>query len=486
MNDLNNSIKENILMLKELFKESADLTIREMNLISSNSVSAALITIEGMCNKEVTASSILTPLTTYDFKNLQGEKVIDEIVLSVLASGEIIEMNTLDELISFATSGFAVIMVDGTTKTLAVGAQGYSYRSVSEPESEVVQRGSREGFTEPLRVNMSLIRRRIKSPDLVFETITTGKTSRTHLMICYLQKSVSPKLLKKVRSRLEKCDLDTVFASGYLSEYLEDEWPKSIFSGIGISERPDTVCGKLTEGRIAVLIDGTPAVIVVPHLFVEEFQGVDDYSNRPYYAAFIRILKYISFFVSVFLPGIYTALAQFHPEYFPTWILIKTSESLAQTPLPVTLEVILMAFIYEIMKEAGLRIPKSLGHAVSIVGALVIGDSAVSAGIISSSTLMVVATAAICSYVTSQLYPPIMILRFIYIIVGGLLGLWGILLTTIVVLVNMSAKTSLGIPYLSSLAPFSRNSMRDVFIRAPWKILSKRTIKIQNFPESED
>lgn len=163
---------------------------------------------------------------------------------------------------------------------------------------------------------------------------------------------------------------------------------------------------------MAILIDGTPSVIIIPHLFAEEFQSVDDYSNRPYYAAFIRILKYISFLIAVFLPGIYTAFAQFHPEYFPTGLLVKTSDSLSQTPLPVTLEVILITFIYEVMREAGLRIPKPLGHAVSIVGALVIGESAVSAGIISSSTLMVVATAAICSYVTFALYPPIMVLRF--------------------------------------------------------------------------
>ncbi len=468
-----------------MFADSADLTIREIILKGESKIFSAIVTVEGLCDKEIIATSILNPLLAYDFKEKHGSKAVDEILSKVLTSAEIVEIHTMDEVISFATSGFVVIMLDKTTNMLAVGAQGYSFRGVSEPESEVVQRGAREGFTEPLRVNMSLIRRRIKSPDLVFETFTAGKRSKTNMMICYLQRSVSKPLLKKVRKRLQSCDLDTVFASGYLTEYLEDEGQKSIFSGVGISERPDTVCGKLTEGRIAVLVDGTPAVIIIPHLFVEEFQGVDDYSNRPYYATFVRILKYISFFTAVFLPGLYTALAQFHPEYFPTWILIKTSESLAQTPLPVTLEVILITFVYEIMKEAGLRIPKSLGHAVSIVGALVIGESAVSAGIISSSTLMVVATAAICSYVTSPLYPPIMILRFVYIVIGGLLGLWGILLATIVVLINMCAKTSLGIPYLSSLAPFSAKSMRDVFVRAPWKKLSKRTIKIQNFPETE-
>lgn len=480
------SLTKNIKTLKEMFANSADFTVREMTLNSENSVSSAIITIEGMCSKEVTAISVIDPILSYDFVEKTPDEIIDEIKLSVLTSSEIVEFQTMEEAVMFSTSGFAVLAVDGTQRMLAIGAQGFSFRSVNEPESEVVQRGSREGFTEPLRINMTLIRRRIKSPDLVFETITVGSESKTQLMLCYLQKSVAPEMLSKVRQRLENCNLSTLLASGYLSEYLEDKNSKSIFSGVGISERPDTVCGKLTEGRIAILIDGTPAVIIIPHLFVEEFQSVDDYSNRPYYATFIRILKYISFFIAVILPGLYTAFAQFHPDYFPTGLLIKTSESLAQTPLPVTLEVILITFVYEIMREAGLRIPKPLGHAVSIVGALVIGESAVSAGIISSSTLMVVATAAICSYVTSPLYPPITVLRFAYVIVGGTLGLWGIVLATCVVLINMCAKTSLGVPYMSSLAPFSLRSMRDVFVRADWKRLSKRTIKVQKFPETED
>ena len=176
----------------------------------------------------------------------------------------------------------------------------------------------------------------------------------------------------------------------------------------------------------------------------------------------------------------------FHPEYFPDELLVKTAESISQTPLPVILEVLLINFVYEIMREAGLRIPKPLGHAVSIVGALVIGESAVSAGIISSSTLMVVATAAICSYVTSALYSPITLLRFIFIVSGGLLGLWGIVLTSAVVLINMCSKTSFGVPYMSSIAPFSFRSMRDVFIRANWKYLNRKPIKVQKFPETEE
>lgn len=472
--------------LKAMFGNSADLSVREVTLNSGHEIKALIITMEGMVDKEGLAQSAINPLMAYNFKRQTSAEVFDTVLYSVLASSDVTAFDGIDKLISFITSGFTVIAIDGAQRLIAIGAQGFAFRGVSEPESEVVQRGAREGFTEPLRVNMSLIRRRIKDPNLVFEQVTVGEKSKTQLMLCYLKSAASPKLLNKLRMRLNSCDLETVLAAGYLTEYLEDPHTSHLFSGVGISERPDTVCGKLTEGRIAIIVDGTPAVIIVPRLFVEEFQGVDDYSNRTYYAAFVRALKYFSFFISVFLPALYTALAQFHPEYFPTWILIKTADSLSRTPLPVMFEVLLITVVYEIMKEAGLRIPKSLGHAVSIVGALVIGESAVSAGIISSSTLMVVATAAICSYVTSPLYPPITMLRFVLVIVGGVLGLWGIVLATALILISMCSKTSLGVPYLSALSPFSLRSMRDVFVRVGWKSLSKHTIKVQNFAETEE
>ena len=482
---MNYSINEIKLSLQSQFDNSADLNVRVFTLKSALKIQAAVITMEGLVDKEQLSQSVLNPLLTFDYGARDSAAVSATAYSSVMASSDVIKLSSADEIVTYITSGFAVLMIDGAEELYAVGVQGYSFRGVSEPESEVVQRGSREGFTEPLRVNMSMIRRRMKTPDLKFEQMTVGTDSKTQLMICYLQSQVSLDLLNKLKNRLSGCNLETVLASGYLSDYLEDNGSGSLFSGVGISERPDTVCGKLTEGRIAIIVDGTPAVMIVPHLFVEEFQSVDDYSNRTYYAAFIRLMKYLSFFVSVFLPGLYVALAQFHPEYFPTWLLINTSESLAQTPFPVTAEVLAITVVYEIMKEAGLRIPKSLGHAVSIVGALVIGDSAVNAGIISASTLMVVATAAICGYVTSPLYPPIMMLRLLFIVVGGFTGLWGITLATAVVLIGMCAKTSLGVPYLSSLSPFSLRRMRDVFIRAGWRQLSKHTIRVQKFPETE-
>lgn len=476
------SLKDNLKYLKKKFNNSADFTVRNITLISPKSTTAAVITMEGMCNKEGLAITVINPLISEAYSQFDSDEIFDFVCSSVLSASEMVEINSFEEVQTFIMSGFAVIAIDGCERMAAIGIQGFSFRSVSEPETEVVQRGSREGFVEPLRINMTLIRRRMKNPDMVFETMTVGEISQTQLCLCYLQSSVSSDILKVLKKRLKDCDLPTVISAGYLVSYLEDKHSKSLLSGIGVSERPDTVCGKITEGRVAVLVDGTPSVLIIPHLFVEDFQSIDDYSNRPYYASFTRILKYLSFFVSIYLPSLYVAFAAYHPEYFPTQLLKNVISSVYQTPLPLVLEVLLIHFIYEIMREAGLRIPKPLGHAVGIVGALVIGESAVSAGIIGSPTLMVVAISAICGYVIPTLNPTITIFRFTLIVIGGIFGVWGIALASCMLLVNMCAKTSFGVPYLSPIAPFGKSSMRDVFIRCDWRILSKKQNMVQNMP----
>ena len=259
-----------------------------------------------------------------------------------------------------------------------------------------------------------------------------------------------------------------------------------MFSGVGVTERPDSVCGKISEGRIAVLIDGTPSVLIVPYLFVENFQTLDDYSNRAYFATLTRILKYIAFFVAVFTPGVYVAVAGYNPELFPQGILNKVAASVAQTPFSVFTEVLIIHFIYEIMREAGLRLPRPLGHAVSIVGALVLGETAVNSGLIGAPTLMVVALTAISSYVIPDLYPAVAVLRIAFIIAGGIGGLWGITLLFCAALVNMCGKTSFGVPYMAPLSPFSLLGMRDSIIRVGWRTLAKRNNLVQNQKGSKD
>lgn len=475
---LNSSLNINLNNLKNTFQNSADLNVHEMSL---SNINAAVITIEGMVNKDILALGVIKPLFKFNFTGTPKE-CFDNIKSKILYTAELVDIKTVEMLEKFIMSGFAVIAIDGYNEMIAIGIQGFSFRSVSEPESDVVQRGSKEGFVEALRINMSLIRRRIKNPKLKFETMTVGKVSKTDICLCYLTDAASKKILNKLRQRISKIDLNTVLASGYLVPFLEERGDFSFFSGVGVSERPDTVCGKISEGRIAILVDGAPSALIVPYLFVEYFQTLDDYSNRAYFATFTRWLKYIAFFISFLLPGIYVALGTFHPEMFPTLLLNKIAGSIGNTPLSLMAETILIHFVYEIMREAGLRMPQPLGYAVSIVGGLVVGETAVNSGLIGAPTLMVVAITAICSYVIPNLYAPSAILRLIFTLGGGILGIWGVSLLFCMVLVNICGKNSFDIPYTSPVSPFSAVAMRDVIVRAGWKILSKKTEKVQNLP----
>lgn len=477
---LNDSLKSNLEYIKRQFHNSADLTIHEMKL---SGINAAVISIDNMVSKDIMTLAIIKPLFSYNF-TAAPEQCINSIQNEVLHTDDITEITTFEELFKFIMSGFAVICVDGCPKMLSVGIQGYKSRGISEPESDIVQRGSREGFVEPLRTNMTMLRRRIKNPNLNFEIITVGKLSKTEICLCYLTDVASPKIIGKLKERINKIDVQTVLAAGYIVPYLEEKGSASPFSGVGITERPDTVCGKITEGRIAILIDGVPSALIVPYLFAEYFQTLDDYANRPYFAAFTRWLKYAAFFISMLLPGIYAALGTFNPEMFPTLMLNKIAGSIGDTPLSLMAETLLIQFVYEIMREAGLRMPQPLGYAVSIVGGLVVGDTAINAGLIAAPTLMVVAVTSICSYVIPNLYAPVAILRILFTIAGGLWGIWGVSAIFCAVFINICGKNSFGIPYTSPVTPIGSSAMRDVFFRAGWKTLSKENEIIQNMPGS--
>ena len=475
------SLNDNIAYIKNSFSSADDLTVHEMILKGAR---AAVISIDNMINKEILAQGILRPVYSHRFFG-SPEKCLEDIEYKLLYTDDITEITTFEELYKFIMSGFAVIAVDGCSKMLSIGIQGYRTRGISEPESDIIQRGSKEGFVEALRTNITLIRRRIKNTELKFEILTAGEISSTELCICYLENTVSPCILDELKKRIRKIDLDTILAAGYIVPYLEDKGTASPFRSVGITERPDTLCGKITEGRIGILIDGVPSALIVPYLFAEYFQTLDDYSNRPYFAVFTRLIKFAAFFISILLPGIYTSLGTFDPEMFPTLTLNKIAVSIAGTPLSLMAETILILLVYEIMRESGLRMPQPLGYAVSIVGGLVIGDAAINAGLIGAPTLMVVAVSAICSYTIPNLYAPAAILRIIFTVAGGITGIWGIAAVFCVVFINVCAKTSFGIPYTAPITPPGASMLRDVFIRAGWKTLSQKNEKIQDMPGAE-
>ena len=474
------SLSENVLLFHQAFDASMDFVLREFEITGTK---AALITIDGLVNKQTIAQSILNPILGAVTMQTDGASKFRYIRDHALATVEQLQLVDFADALDKLMAGFALLLIDGSAEILAFGVQGFDFRSVSEPENEATQRGSKEGFVEPYQVNASMIRRRLRTPNLKFERMVIGSESNTAIALCYLRGVVSEVLLQKIRTNIHKIDLKTVFASGYLSPFLEKG---GIFNDVGYTERPDTVCGKIAEGRVAIIVDGTPNVLILPYLFIENFQSFDDYINRPYFATFTRWLKYFSFFLSMFLPGFYVAAVSFHPELIPETLLQKIVIAEASTPLPVLAEALLVTVLYEIMREAGLRVQKPLGHAVSIVGGLVIGESAVNAGIVGSLTLMVVALAALASYATPKLYEAAGAMRVLFLLLGGFFGMWGITLAFCAVLLSVCGKSVYGVPFTAPLSPFRLSAMRDVLIRANWKTLSKHSARVQNMPGTED
>lgn len=474
---LTDNLLDNIINIREKYSNSSDFVMREINITPNNKIS--LLISEGMVNISTVSEMICEPLLKRKFtKDTKPVDIYNFITNKSLLAMDLKDIYSCEEVFNFIMSGFVVILIDGMNIGLALGAQGFQFRSISEPSSEVNERGSREGFTEPIRINLTMIRRRIKSPDLKFEMFSMGSVSKTSVCMVYMKNSVSKKLLRDIRHRLRQVKLDVILESGYIQPFLEGK-PLSLFSDVGTTERPDTVCAKINEGRVVVLVDGTPFALVVPYMFNENFQSIDDYCHRPYYATFIRFLKYTAFAISILLPALYVAMGTFHPELLPYSLLFNIAASQLTTPFPLMIEALIIHLIYEVMREAGLRLPRPVGHAVSIVGALVIGDAAVTAGLIGSPMVMIVAVTAISSFVVPSLYESVVVLRLGFIIIGGTFGLFGIVLGILLVLNNMCSLSSYGVPYMAPVSPFSFKALGDIFSRISWKKLQDKKNVIQ-------
>lgn len=480
MTVLSKSLEANKQYFQKQFENAMDFMARDMELAGTK---ALLIGLDGLVSKQNITLSILNPLMELGQSLGQentAEGKLRRIEEKVLGSMEQKRENRLDQLLVLLMSGFAVFCLEGCPEAIVFGVQGFDSRGPEEPDSEVMLRGAKDGFTESYQNNISMIRRRMKTTALKFEKAEVGAESRTPLAICYLEGVASPEIVEQIRRKLTSCPLRTVMGAGYLTGFLERG---GLFSGVGLTERPDVVCGKLEEGRVAVLVEGTPSVLLTPFLFVENFQTLDDYLTRPFYAAFIRWLKYIAFFVSALLPGLYVAIAAFHPELLPETLMLKIAQAEAETPLPVLAETLLLYFLYEILREAGLRAPKPLSATVSIVGGLVLGDTAVSAGLVSAPSLLVVALTAIAGYAVPRLYEPLALLRFGFLLAGGTFGVWGVMIGFVLLLMDLCGTVSFGVPLLAPVAPFSGKLVRrDVAARENWRRLSQYDAKVQDMP----
>ncbi len=464
---------ENGRLIKEAFEGSFDIVVKKGYCAGKCVVFANC---DGLCNSQKIADNAMRPLLSFTGE-LPEEAPIDYICDNLLCGTEQKKETSLDNAILQLLRGTLLIFVEGEERCVVFGVQNIPERSLQEPDTEVQEFGSREGFTENIKTNLTLVRKRLCSVNFKIEMIETGKTSKTRLLLCYMKERVNPDTLEEVRERIKGLEMDTVLGAGYLRKVLDTK-RKSFFTMIGQTQRPDTFAAKICEGKIGILVDGTPFALVVPKLFVENFQTLDDYVNRPFYAAFMRGVRFISFLISVFLPGVFVSIGLFHQEMLPDDMLYNIVIMESNTLFTLTLEALIIHFIYETVREAGLRMPKSIGHAVSIVGALVIGDAAVSAGLIGAPMLIVVAMTAICSLVSSDVYQPIAVLRIIFIIIGGSTGLYGIMIGAAALVISLASMTDYGVPFLAPFTPYNKAVWRDSLFRRDMTKMGKRIFDI--------
>ncbi len=470
------SSADNKNRLESDYKDCSDFLLREIEVCSTKCIVCAL---DGMINSLMLSQMIMEPILNHDFSGKAPADFLEEIKLSVVNTLEMSECEYFDDIYFYLSSGFAALFINGASKALVMGIQGFEKRNTDEPSNESNIKGAKECFTETLNDNKALLHRRIKSPKLKTKQFNIGNEIKTPVAVCYIEGAADMRLVADVESRILAAPVDDLCDYGELAAFLDSNI-RSYFTAVGNTERPDTLCSKLNEGRVAVLVDGSPYAVYVPYLFTDSFSTVDDYNNRPFYATFNRLLKYFSFVTSVLLPGFYVAVGTYHQELLPASLIYTVAAAEAYTPFSLMQEAVMVLILYEIMREAGLRLPKAIGHAVSIIGALVIGDAVVNAGLVGAPMLVVVAVTAIASYVIYPLYESISVLRIVFILLGGFTGIYGVVLGLCALCVNITSLNPYGVPYSSPISPFSKKSAADTLYRADWKKLIRRNIKVQN------
>lgn len=472
-------LKENIAMIKQMSGGSSDVLINEF---TTGGIKCALICCEGMMSSQTATEMVFEPITDIPQQE-NSAQLFSYIMKYKLLSSDRPEAPDYDTLFRLLHSGFAVLIADEMNKALAFGIQGYASRGIQEPSGEGNILGSHEGFVETVRTNMSMLRRRLKSPELVLQLMIKGSKSHTDICICYMKDRVPERLLERIQKSLDDIKLESILSTGYIRPFMEKK-SFELFSSTGITERPDVLCSKLIEGRVAILVDGVPYGIIIPRLFCESFHTLDDYAYKPYYAVFIRWLKYGAFILSILLPAVYAAIVMYHPELLNSTLLLLLVEEEKNAPLSIITESFLVLLMYEVIREAGVRLPKPVGGAVSIISGLIIGDAAVKSGLVSTPLLTMTALAVLAGLVVPDLNPQITVLRFAFLISGGLLGLFGISILACAVLTNICGTEDYGFPFTAPISPFSAKGMGDTVIRQGFRKMQNRGFTVEDYHES--
>lgn len=483
-------ISQNLENIKTLLHSPTDL-IERVITIGGSEHKCAIVCIDGLVDKDLVNDQIIYNIqhgirsTENNEEPISVDTMLKSIENEVLSTHELRKIDTFDQVINGILTGDTAIFIDGSTTVLLVGSKGWASRGVEEPTTESLVRGPREGFTENIRTNTSLIRRRVRDSNLRFESSSIGRRSKKDLIVCYVEGIVHPDLVAEVNRRLKAIDVDDAQETGAVEQWIEDSY-FSPFPQIMHTERPDKVAASILQGQVAILLDGTPFVLTAPATFSNLLQSPEDYYERWLIGTLIRMLRFIAAFLAVFLPALYIALVSFHQGMIPSKLAFSIAGSREGVPFPAVVEAFMMEATFELLREAGLRLPKPIGQTIGIVGGLVIGESAVQAGIVSPIMVMVVAVTAISSFAIPSYSAGISlrILRFGIMLAASFFGLYGIILAYIMINIHITRLTSFGVPYSAPFAPTFYADWKDLVLRAPITLLTKRPQYLQTEDES--
>lgn len=471
---LSNSLEQNLTELEKSFELCSDVVFRTFTINCEPPINAVAVFADTMMDKKNGSNTILGAILQETSSLPHNVQITKSNAHQILKSRLLTAMRIEDthdrfELEDYILDGGVAIVIDGSPTALICFVGGIEGRVISEPITEPVVRGPRDGFVEDYKTNVSLVRRRLKSTNLKVELLQVGELSKTTVALCYVKGTVHDRLIQEVKTRINRIKLDLVSGSGTIEEMIVDE-PLSIFPLIEYTERPDKVAGSLAEGRIAIIVDNTPMTLIVPTTFISLLQASEDYYSQYFFASFARMIRFVALNIALLLPATTVAIMSFHQEIIPDRLLGIMLTSRKELPLPIYVEVLIMEMFFEILREAGVRLPRTIGQSVSIVGGLVIGQATIDAGLVGHIPVIVVALTAVASFAIPNYAAgtSIRILRFGLIILAALMGGVGVMLGLMFILFYLCGLRSFGVPYLSPIAPLTPGDLKDTFIRAPW------------------
>ena len=465
---------DNLNYIKDKMKNSFDVKYRPLQTALGT---ATLIFIDDLSKAELISDNVIFSLNKLKPipKGESVKKKLEEFIEGSIDISALGIAKDKDDAIMHILSGDPIIVFDEIEEILFVEAKGYPVRSIGTTETEAVLKGPREGFNELIVDNVALIRRRIKNPKLKFETSIVGNESNTAVVICYLEGTAPDELVQNVRDKVQGLDLRFILDTNYIEDALKNQ--KSFFDTVGYTEKPDEVCAKVLEGRVAVIVDGTPFVITVPFFFLENFQMPDDYYLNKYFTNFNRILRWFAFFLATMVPGIYVAVITYHYSMLPSLFMFRLAVSRAGVPFPTFIEVLIMMLAFQLIKEAGLRLPQPIGGAMSIVSALILGEAAVGAGVASRITIVIISLSALSYFLIPKLYGAVSFWALILVAFSAAFGIPGFICGVALLIVHLSDLDSVGYQFLYPVGSINQYKYKDIILRGNLSEISKKVIE---------